>query len=340
MKKAKVIGIAIVLILAIVIFISSVSKEKPNNTALEESNAPSYTDYTNSIQEKQPAEIATRESAIPADAVKMTPETDASPVKSLSSEYENPAPADYVINTAGAEDSSFVLPDGNTLYFFFTPDVRVPVEKQILDKVTGIWVAKKVNGEWQKPERVVLQDAEKLSGDGCEFILNNKMWFCTAREGYTGLHWATADLIDGKWKNWKVDDFNPDYEVGELHMSKDGSELYFHSSRAGGKGGLDIWVSKKANGEWQSPENLENVNSEFDEGWPALNPNENELWISKNYGVWRSKKVNGKWQSPEQMFSPLAGEATIDENGNVYFTHHFFNKDKMIEADIYFAKKK
>ncbi len=280
------------------------------------------------------------ESKIPGTAIKITPETDLSPVKSLSDEYYDPVPMPYPISTAGAEDSAFILSSGNTLYFFFTPDVKVPVEKQILDQVTGIYVTKKINGIWNKSERVVLQDSGKLSGDGCEFILNNKMWFCTVREGYTGIHWATADLINSEWSNWKVNDFNPNYEVGELHVSKDGNELYFHSSRSGGKGGLDIWKSEKIDGEWAEPENLENVNTAFDEGWPALNPQENELWISKNYAVWRSKKVNEEWQEPEQMFSPLAGEATVDSKGNVYFTHHYYKNNVMLEADIYFAEKK
>ena len=50
--------------------------------------------------------------------------------------------------------------------------------------------------------------------------------------------------------------------------------------------------------------------------------------------------MNGEWQEPEEMFGPLAGEATIDQSGNVYFTHHYFKNDKMLEADIYVAKKK
>jgi hypothetical protein len=37
----------------------------------------------------------------------------------------------------------------------------------VIDGVTGIDVSKKVNGAWQKPERVVLQDAGKLALDGC-----------------------------------------------------------------------------------------------------------------------------------------------------------------------------
>ena len=30
-----------------------------------------------------------------------------------------------------------------------------------------------------------------------------------------------------------------------------------------------------------------------------------------------------------------AGEPTLDKHGNLYFTHHFYKDNKMIEADIY-----
>lgn len=287
-----------------------------------------------------PAELPSRESKIPADAVKITPATDVSPVKSLSDEYENPVPLPAPINTAGAEDSPFIMPDGNTLYFFFTPDVKIPVEKQVIDGVTGIYVAKKINGEWQNPERVLLSKPGSAGSDGCEFIQNDIMYFCSVREGYDGIHWFTAEFKNGKWQNWKNADFPADYKVGELHFSADGNEVYFHSDRPGGKGGFDIWISKKIDGEWQEPENVSVVNTSGDEGWPALSPDGNDLWISKDYGLWRSKKVDGEWQKPELMISPLAGEATIDDAGNVYFVHHFYKDDQMIEADIYVANKK
>jgi len=290
-----------------------------------------------SLQVPQPT--PSRASTIPSDAVKMTPASDVSPPILYSGDWDEPVPLGPPVDTAGAEDSPFITPDGNTLYFFFTPDVRVPVEKQILDNVTGIWVSHKQNGNWSEPERVVLQDTGKLSGDGCEFVQGNVMWFCTVREGYTGIHWFTAEFKDNKWQNWKNADFNPDYKVGELHMSADGNELYFHSDRAGGKGGLDIWVSRKVNGEWTEPENVAAVNSPGSEGWPFISQDGNELWISKDYGLWRSKKVNGEWAEPELIVSPLAGEASLDNEGNLYFVHHFFRNDSMIEADIYVARK-
>ncbi len=281
-----------------------------------------------------------RESKIPANANKMLPETDQHSPILHSRDFENPVPVPGEVNTAGAEDSPFITPDGDTLYFFFTPDVNLPVEKQILDGVTGIYASTLVAGAWGQPERIILQDPGKLAGDGCGFILDQMMWFCSAREGYTGMHWFTAEYKDGNWQNWKIADFNPDYEVGELHITSDGTELYFASERPGGVGGLDIWVSKNINGKWGQPVNVGAVNTIDSEGWPAISPGGDELWFSRNYGIWRSKKVLGEWGEAQLIISPLAGEPSIDNAGNLYFVHHFYISDEMIEADIYVAYKK
>lgn len=290
--------------------------------------------------------LVDRESKIPDDAVKVTPETDLNPVKSYSDEYYDPAPLPYPINTAGAEDSAFILPDGKTLYFWFTPDVRVPPERQILDGVTGIYVSHKKGDSWTEPERVWLNDPGKLSLDGCGYIKDNEIWFCSAREGYphsgygSGLNWFKAEFDNSLniWKNWRLIKFPIEYEVGELHIHE--NEIYYHSNRLGGKGGMDIWViTIKSDGTWSNPRNIE-INTERDEGFPALSLDGTELWFTRDYAIWRSKKVDGRWTEPEKMFSPLAGEASIDKYGNVYFTHHFFEGHRMIEADIYVAYKK
>jgi hypothetical protein len=170
------------------------------------------------------------------------------------------------------------------------------------------------------------------------------MWFCAAREGYTGLHWLTASYIDENWTDWEIADFDPDYEVGELHITADGQELFFHSSRVGGKGGYDIWVSKNEDGVWGVPENIDAVNSPETDGWPSLTQDGNELWFTRTYmgspAIYRSKRVNGEWQQPELIISQFAGESSIDKDGNIYFTHHFYKDVVMLEADIYVAMKK
>jgi len=290
-------------------------------------------------------DIKDREEAIPDDAVKMTPETDSSPPQLHSDEYEAPVPMPGPINTAGAEDSPFIACcEDDVFYFFFTPDVHVPVEEQLLDGVTGIYVSRKVNGEWNTPERVILQDSWKLSLDGCTFVQDDIMWFCSARQGYTGVHWFTAEYKDGKWTNWKNADFNPELDVGELHFSNNWTELYYHSGRAGGKGGSDIWFSKNVNGEWQEPVNVEAVNSEEDESMPYITSDGNELWFNRWYlgspAIYRSIKVDDEWQEPELIISQFAGEPTLDDEGNIYFVHHFYKDGEMIEADIYVAYHK
>jgi hypothetical protein len=65
-----------------------------------------------------------------------------------------------------------------------------------------------------------------------------------------------------------------------------------------------------------------------------------ELWFGRNFGIWRSVLVKDEWQPAQLIISPLAGEPSIDTSGNVYFTHHFFENDQMLEADIYVAFKK
>ena len=290
-------------------------------------------------------DIKDREEAIPDDAVKMTPETDSSPPQLHSDEYEAPVPMPGPINTAGAEDSPFIACcEDDVFYFFFTPDVHVPVEEQLLDGVTGIYVSRKVNDEWNTPERVILQDSWKLSLDGCTFVQDDIMWFCSARQGYTGVHWFTAEYKDGKWTNWKNADFNPELDVGELHFSNNWTELYYHSGRAGGKGGSDIWFSKNVNGEWQEPVNVEAVNSEENESMPYITSDGNELWFNRWYlgspAIYRSIKVDDEWQEPELIISQFAGEPTLDDEGNIYFVHHFYKDGEMIEADIYVAYHK
>lgn len=293
-------------------------------------------------EEKPTYPQTTRQEHIPADAVKVLPETDLFPPILHSNEWEEPIPLGPEINTAGAEDSPFIPIDRNELYFFFTPDVDVPVDQQIYDEVTGIYASEQQGSIWTNADRVWLQDAGKLSLDGAEFVKGNDMLFVSAREGYTGLHWFSANYVNGQWNNWQLADFDISFDVGELHIH--GDELYYHSSRSGGTGKLDIWKLTRINGEWRQPENVTVVNTTEDEGWPCISPDGNELWITRTYlgtaSLFRSQKLNDEWQSPELIVSQFAGEATLDKNGNLYFVHHFFNNGQMIEADIYVAIKK
>jgi len=132
--------------------------------------------------------------------------------------------------------------------------------------------------------------------------------------------------------------------MGEMHITADGNEIYFHSGRAGGKGGYDIWVTRKVNNEWQEPENIEAINTADPEGWPFVTQDGKELWFTRWYlgspAIFRSQKVNGQWSEPELIISQFAGEPSLDKDGNLYFTHHFYWDSKQLDADIYVAYRK
>jgi len=281
---------------------------------------------------------------LPADIEKRGPETDLHPPILHSDEYENPIPLSSGINSSGAEDSPFILLDGNTMYFFFTPDVRVPVNQQLFDDVTGVWVSQKTDNVWGVAKRVWLQSPGKLALDGAVAIQGDEMWFASTREEFEGVNMFTAKFADNDWINWAYsgDRLMKEIQIGEVHLNN--NDLYFHSGRTGGSGSYDIWVTTREGDFWSDPINITNINSNEMEGWPFITSDGNELWFTRFYqgtpAIFRSIKNNDSWSEPDLIISQFAGECTLDSEGNLYFVHHFYENGVMIEADIYIAKKK
>jgi hypothetical protein len=282
-----------------------------------------------------------REASISGDAVKMTPDGDPTPPILHVGGWQAPIPVPGDVNTAGAEDSPFVTPDGGMLYFFFTPEPSVLPEKQLLDGVTGIYVARREGRAWGQVERVLLQAPGKLVLDGCPTVTGDTLWFCSAREGYTGVNTFTARRVEGGWGNvqYAGDLLTQEYGAGELHIA--GDEMYYHSPRAGGKGQFDIWVTRHVGGAWQPPENVAAVNSAEVDGWPYVSPDGGELWFTRTYmgspAIYRSRRAGGGWSEPELIVSQFAGEPSLDGEGNLYFVHHWIREGVILDADLYVA---
>jgi len=293
----------------------------------------------------------TRAAAIPPDAVKMTPATDSFPPVLRSDSWEAPVPMEGPVNTAGAEDSPFITPDGDTFFFFFTPDVRVPVEKQLLDSVTGTWWTTRTNGTWSEPEHVILNDDIGL--DGAAFYQHETLWFATVRVGtyrkdgdiYTAL------LRNGTWTDWRSsgEQLNVDYQIGEMHITADGRTLYFAKRDPDSTMGMDLWKCEKNDDGWSEPVNLgTGVNTTKDENQPFVSEDGRELWFTRmptdsfqGPSVVRCiKQANGEWGPPQEIISQFAGEPTLDRSGNIHFVHHYFYPGRMIEADIYVARRR
>ena len=300
----------------------------------------------------RPAIRTSHAAAVPPGRTKGRPDRDAIPPRLHSDLWEKPVPLPGAVNTAGMEDSPFILPDGNTLYFWFTPDPNVAPRKQLFDGTTGIWVSRRqADGRWGTPTRVLLQgEADGLVLDGCPFVQDDVLYFCSARGGNLGeLDVWKASRRQGAWRDWKNAGarMNRDYQVGELHITADGKRMYFASRRKGGKGGWDIWYSDRGQDGWGRPVNVEAVNTPGDENQPFVTEDGRELWYTGDTGrlrktpaVFRSLRTPTGWSKPQEIVSHFAGEPTLDRAGNLYFVHHFIRNGKPLECDIYVAKRK
>ncbi|MCD4690005.1 hypothetical protein K8S17_00940 [bacterium] len=311
-----------------------------------------------------PGEQLTREELIPAGAVKVTPDTDVFvPVVHLA-EWADPVPMPGTINTAGGEDSPFISPDGEMFLFWWTPDVSIPAEQQVGDGGTGNWVAlpasagglrvrdgEPVRTLWDEPEFIVLSDVPSL--EGCPTLDGATLWFCAIRAGNYGEHdvWLADYHAAGQWTNWRNagETLNLDYDIGEWHLLEGGTTLIFGSDRSGGYGDMDLWSTWFNEGDWSVPENLgPNVNDAGHQSRPFVTPEGDELWFTGNSGlgyhgpaVFRCIKQGADWGPAEEIISNYAGEPCLDDEGNIYFTHHFMDAgEEMIEADIYVCYKR
>jgi len=296
-----------------------------------------------------------RYSKIPADARKGTPATDPFPPRLVSDEYEEPVPMSGPVNSKGGEDSPFISPDGTEFFFFYTPDVRVPAELQVLDSVTGIWYSRLSGGQWTGPERVILSDDVSL--DGCQQLIGDTLWFASirTRDMLGDIDVFTAVRRNGEWQDWRNagQQLNVTYNIGEFHLTRDHRTMYFGSAETGDSlwTGYDLWkMERNANG-WNAPVRLgASINDSMSQSQPFVSTDMQELWYTgwcdtiMGPCIYRSRLDSaGNWQTPEQVVVQFAGEPTLDDAGNLYFTHHYYtggDSSRMLEADIYRCRKK
>jgi Tol biopolymer transport system component len=120
------------------------------------------------------------------------------------------------------------------------------------------------------------------------------------------------------------------------HISKNGLSLYFTSTRPGGLGGEDLWVSKRASGDdpWGPPANLgSSINTDANERSPGLSRDGHYLYFattrpggSGGFDIWVSWRHNTHddfgWQPPVNLGAQLNSLAT--DAGPVYFENDDF----------------
>lgn len=293
-----------------------------------------------------PVKWPARDSLIPPDAMKQTPETDRHPPVLHLAGWAKPVPMPAPISSAGAEDSAYMSPDGSTLFFFFTPDVRLSPEKQLGQGATGIYYSTRMGSAWSMPQRARLAGSPTIALDGAQTLHGSTLWFASARQGnYRDIDYYTCTFSNGKFTGVKNAGarLNQEIRIGEMDLNPGGTELYFHSTERAGKGGMDIFVTRMADGKWQDPTPVDAVNTAENDGYPFIKQDGSELWFTRTVNgtpaIFRSLRTGAAWGAPELVISTFAGEPNLDNEGNIYFTHHYYNNGTMVEADIYVAYK-
>lgn len=258
------------------------------------------------------------------------------------------------VNSEFPEYQPFVPEDES--YLVYTARRKGAGDVQIADGVfaSSVFISKVVNGEFGKTRSIGSPintgdgDEEvvglSLSGDIMILVYDNKVSFAN-------LFFAYSDK-KGNFRKATAFDKNINSNDQEISasISPDGNTLYFTSTRPGGFGGSDIYVSHKLPNEtWAIPQNIgSEINTEADEDFPNISPDGSTLYFSSNghtgmggYDIFKAdwSETSGKWTNIKNFGYPIN---TPDDEMNIRFSttgkHGYIaavRKEGLGDLDIY-----
>ncbi len=248
----------------------------------------------------------------------------------------NPVSLGDSINTQYQELFPSLTADENTLVFMRKdPDGK--------DWNEDFYITKYVNGKWSVA-RNMGGDLNSPQQDGAMSITNlgNEMYFASNRSGGFG----SVDIYYSKRKNgkWSVPEnlgptINSVAWETQPSISADGKTLYFVSTRPGGYGGSDLWMTiKDVKGKWTKPVNLGTTfNTKYEEQTPFIHSDGQTLYFS-SFGhpgmgsadiFYCRKESTGKWSEPINLGYPI--NTKVEENSftvSLNGKHVYYSREK------------
>jgi len=187
----------------------------------------------------------------------------------------------------------------------------------------GVWSLAKplpgnINTNFNEGAQCISQDGQWLIFTGCNFP-----------DGYGSCDLYISYLTPDGWSAAENmgNTINTDQWESTPSLSPDKRDLYFSSSRFGGYGGIDIYVSHLLpGGKWSEPENLgPGTNTIGDESCPFIHADNQTLYFTSNghpgYGdvdlFMMRKGPKGKWGRPKNLGYPVN---TIETEGSLVIT--------------------
>lgn len=165
--------------------------------------------------------------------------------------------------------------------------------------------------------------------------------------------WGPAQKIDAIVGN--DPELNTAFTDGCPFQSPDGLSLYMASNRAGGHGGLDIWVATRASTRepWGAPVDLpEPINSSSDDFCPTRLHDDGLLFVSRRVttgitcglGDIYFARLNPAlgWSLPEHLAcAPEGPNSALDEQGPSYIQGrlYFSSSSPVVRGELYVSEK-
>lgn len=220
------------------------------------------------------------------------------------------------VNSTEFEYFPVLTADGSTLVFTrngrrevgmdYQEDFYISFLKENGEWGTAMNLGDPINTDDNEGAQTMTADGQQLFFTGC----NRKGGFGSCdiyRSLREGRSWSRPENLgppvnSEKWES-------------QPSVSSDGKTLYFSSSRAGGKGGADIWVTHLApNGTWTEPRNLgDSINTGNYEETPFIHSDGRTLYFTSNghagmggKDIYMSRMDdNGVWSTPKNLGYPI-----------------------------------
>lgn len=187
-----------------------------------------------------------------------------------------------VINTSAREAEPTFTADGRTMYFNCYDRAPTPG--------SDICVSTLVDGDWSEPEVVgaPISTSEHVEVEPLLSPDGNQLYIMSDRPGgLGGMDIWVSDKVNGEWtepRNLGAPINSPHMDHCLYFFGENWDVAYWTSTRPGGFGGNDIYMSRRVDGVWQEAVNLgPNVNTAGSEHHSLPSPDGRSLYISADH---------------------------------------------------------
>jgi Tol biopolymer transport system component len=178
----------------------------------------------------------------------------------------------------------FISPDGSRLFF----SSNRPVEGETPNKDFDIWVVRRAGRGWGAPEHLGAPVGVGGDDDYPSVAANGTLYFGSTREGGKGrVDLYRVRRVKGKYRTAENlgDAINTPETEADPYIAPDESYLIFTSTRPGGFGRGDLYISFNRKGVWTTPKNLgAKVNTDVFDYTPLVTPDGKYLFFSRAWG--------------------------------------------------------